>query len=138
HFAPVHLAEFRFRANGLNHFQGFVARGCVFAVNTDVAVVVDVDRGAGGFGDAANRGAALADDFADLVGVDLDRGHARRVLRDRGTRRGDDFVHFVANVDTRLVGMLERAFHDLFGNALNLDVHLQCGNAFRGTGHFEV
>src|SRR5690606_6109188 len=62
-FAFVDLADFRFRANRLDHFEGFVARGCVFAVDPDVAVVVDVDRRAGGFGDAADRGAALADDF---------------------------------------------------------------------------
>ena len=34
--------------------------------------------------------------------------------------------------------LLQCGFHDLLGDALDLDVHLQRGNAFGGTGHFEV
>src|SRR5690606_34129552 len=42
------------------------------------------------------------------------------------------------NVQTGLQRLLQSQFHDLLGNTFDLDVHLQCGNAIGGTGHFEV
>ena len=38
----------------------------------------------------------------------------------------------------RFFGLGQCHLHDLFGNALDFDVHLQSGNTVRGTGHFEV
>src|SRR5688572_4884146 len=46
----------------------------------DRAVVLDVDLGAGVLLDLADHRAALADDVADLLGVDLDGGDARSEL----------------------------------------------------------
>jgi hypothetical protein len=43
----------------------------------DQAVVVDVDGGAGLFGDGADGGTALADDVADLLRMDLELDDAR-------------------------------------------------------------
>jgi len=34
--------------------------------------------------------------------------------------------------------LVERRFHDLFGNARDLDVHLQSRDSARGSGHLEV
>ena len=52
-----------------------------FAINTshkNRAVFLDVDGDFIRFFQAANRGAALADDRANFVGIDGDRHHARR------------------------------------------------------------
>ena len=49
-------------------------------VDADRAVVLDVDLGLELLGQGADRLAALADDHADLVDVDLDRRDPRRVL----------------------------------------------------------
>src|SRR3546814_15045014 len=54
------------------------ARLAIDRADDDGAVIADVDRGAGLFGDRADGGATLADHFADLVRVDLDGDQARR------------------------------------------------------------
>ena len=56
-------------------------------VDEHLALVVDVDLRLELLLEAADRLAALADEQADLVGVDLDRGDARRVLRELLARR---------------------------------------------------
>src|SRR3954454_16717021 len=58
-------------------------------VDEDVAVVVDVDLRVELLAQAADRLAALADEQADLVRVDLDRRDARRELRQLRARRLD-------------------------------------------------
>jgi hypothetical protein len=68
----------------------------------------------------------------------LKRDHARRVLGGDLARRGEDGVHLAEDVQARLQRLLEGDLHDLLGDALDLDVHLQRGNAFGGTGHLEV
>ena len=72
------------------------------------AVVLDVDGGLGLFGDLANHLAAWADDVADLVRVDLDRGDARREAADLGARLGDDRVHLVQDEHAALAGLGQR------------------------------
>ena len=37
-----------------------------------------------------------------------------------------------------LLGLGQRDLHDLFGDAVDLDVHLQGGDTALGTGHLEV
>src|SRR5215210_1173975 len=64
-----------------------VALGARRRVDEDLALVVDVDLGLELLGQAADGLAALADEQADLVRVDLDRRDARRVLRELGARR---------------------------------------------------
>src|SRR6201999_419151 len=80
------------------------------------AVVGDVDGGAGFFGDRTDRGAALADDFADLVRVDLDREQARGVFAHLGARGGDHLAHFAEDVQTAALGLFQRHAHDFFGD----------------------
>ncbi len=46
--------------------------------------------------------------------------------------------HFAQDVQTTSLGLLQSLLHDLFGDAFDLDVHLQGGNALSGTGHLEV
>ena len=41
-------------------------------------------------------------------------------------------------MNTRLFGLRQGNLHNLFGNALNLNVHLQRGDASLGAGHLEV
>ena len=50
-----------------------------------VAVVIDVDLGTGFFGDAADRGTTFTNDVADLVRLDFQRNHLRRIVGHRVT-----------------------------------------------------
>ena len=88
-------------------------------------------------GDAADGFAALANHFADFIGVDAHGVQARRVLRQllRPCHRG---LHLAQNMQTRFFGLRQRNLHDFFGNALNFNIHLQSGNAFGGACYFEI
>ena len=46
--------------------------------------------------------------------------------------------HFAEDVQAAVLGLAERDLHDLFGDAVDLDVHLQRGDAVGGAGHLEV
>ena len=69
----------------------------------------------------------------DLEGLD-----ARRVFAEFGAGGGQRLGHLAQNVDAAFLGLAERDLHDLLGDALDLDVHLQRGDALLGAGHLEV
>ncbi len=104
----------------------------------DRTVVLDVDLRAGGFGDLANRRTALADHVADPLGVDLHRVHARREIRQLLAGAAHGLAHLAEDVQAAFARLRERDLHDLLGDALDLDVHLQRGDAGGGAGHLEV
>ncbi len=114
-------------------FDALARGGFVLAVDggdEDSAVVVDIDLGAGFFLQGADHLAARADDGADLIDRDLDDGDARGVRLELGARGGDDFQHLVQDGQACFAGLLEGFCHDLGGDALDLDIHLQGGDAF--------
>ena len=55
-----------------------------------------------------------------------------------GARRGQRLGHLAEDVQAAVLGLRQRDLHDLFGDALDLDVHLQRGDAVGGAGHLEV
>src|SRR5262245_61199704 len=67
-------------------------------VDEDRAVLLDVDLHLVVGFEATNRLAALADDHADLLLVDLDRRDPRRVRSELGTRLGDDREHRIEDL----------------------------------------
>ena len=71
------------------------------------------------------------------VGIlnDLD---ARRMLAELGARGGQRLRHLAEDVHAAALGLVERDLHDLFGDAGDLDVHLQRGHADLGAGNLEV
>jgi hypothetical protein len=89
--------------------------------------------------EALDRLAALADDHADLIGVDLDREDARRMYCDSSAPRlGDHGEHLVEDEQAAAAGLLEGAAQDLEAHARDLDVHLQGGDAVARAGDLEV
>ena len=50
----------------------------------------------------------------------------------------DGLVHLAQDVDAAALGLIQRDAHDLLGDAGDLDVHLQRGDAVFGAGHLEV
>ena len=106
------------------------AGGAVDRGDLDRAVVLDVDRGAGLFGDRADDRAALADDVADLLRVDLDRDDRRRPLGHLLARRASSTLFISPRMCRRpSLRLRQRDLHDLARDAVDLDVHLQRGDA---------
>src|SRR5918997_4098856 len=77
--------------------QGVALRAGL-GVDEHVALVVDVDLRVELVAQAADRLAALADQQADLVRVDLDRRDPRGELRELAARRLDDLGHLAEDV----------------------------------------
>ena len=138
HAAFIDAADFDFGGDQVDAALGFPAGLAVDRRNLDRAVVVDVDRGAGFLGDGANDCAALADDFADLLRIDLDRDDRRCPLGHVLAGLRQHLVHLAEDVQTAVPGLRQRLLHDFLRDAVDLDVHLQRSDASAGTGHLEV
>ena len=105
----------------------------------DRTVVLDIDLGAGIGDDLLDHLSAAADDLADLVGVDLQADHLGSVLGDVRARRGDRLQdHFVDDIVSALMRRSKRLANDLGGKTVDLQVHLDRGDALVGTGDLKV
>ena len=60
------------------------------------------------------------------------------MLRELGARVRQRFLHPVQDVHPSFARLRQRDRHDLLGDALDLDVHLQRGNAVIGARDLEV
>ena len=136
--AFVDLVDLRLGGELFHATLGFQGRLTGFAVDLHAAVVFQIDGAPGFVGEAADGGAALADHVADFLRVDLQGEQGRGVIGDLGAGFGNRLGHLAENVQPAFLGLLQRLLHDLLGDALDLDVHLQGGHAARGTGHLEV
>ena len=136
--ALVDHPHFHIGGDLLDTAQCLLAGGVVHRRNLDRAVVGNIDGGTGFLGDRANGGTALADNVTDLVGVNLDADDAGRVFRHLGTGLADGFCHLIEDVQPALVGLIQRLLHDLPGDPVDLDIHLQCRDAFAGARNLEV
>ena len=102
------------------------------------AGIVHIDLGAGLLDDAANGSAALADQIANLVGGNLHRLNARRILRALRARSIENRIHLVEQEEPAAASLLHGLLQDLARQAADLDVHLQGGDALAGAGDLEV
>ena len=103
---------------------GLVRRGDVHA-----AIVLDIDLHAGFVDDLVDHLAAGADDLADLVRIDGEADDLGRVLGQMRARRGQRLQHFAEDVHAAVIRLGERLAQDRLVDALDLDVHLDGGDA---------
>src|SRR5216683_49779 len=122
--ARVDLASRDLAGQRTNPIDGFL--GVLGVVRADIhrTVVLDVDAGLGLLGDLADDLAAWADDVADLVRVDLDRGDAWGEATDFGARLGDHLSHLVQDHQATFARLCQGLLQDLLGEPGDLDVHL--------------
>ena len=104
----------------------------------DRAVVLDVDLRRRFFLDLSDHRPTLADDLADLLGVDLDRRDTRREVAHVRACLGHDLGHLVQDLQAGRQSLLQAAADDRLVDTLDLDVHLQGGDAVPCSGHLEV
>src|SRR5262249_41814504 len=89
HPALIYVADLRVLGDVLDQLERALPALAVDRRDTHLARVLDVDLGPGLVGDAFDDLAPRSDDFADLVGRDVDDHDARRVGRHLRTRRGE-------------------------------------------------
>src|SRR5690606_35496685 len=94
--------------------------------------------GTGLFDDFADYLAAGADHFTDLVGRGFAGSAARSEFAHFRPGSVDGLGHLAEDEIATVAGLAQRDLHDLLGDAGDLDVHLQAGDAIGGTGHLEV
>ena len=136
--AFIDLANFHFGGDFLDAALGFVGLGRFGGGDGDGAVFLDVDLATGLVGQRTDGGTALADHVADLLGVDLHGEELGCEAGDFGLGLAHGFLHLAQNVHARFLGLGQGDLHDLFGDALDFDVHLQRGDAGGGARHLEV
>ena len=137
--AVVELADLGHEDDIVDALLRSVARGGVGGGDVNGTVILDVDLGAGVGHDLLDDAAALADDLADALGIDVHGDHLGRVLADLGARLCDAGQHdLVEDLNARVIGNLEGVLDDGHGEAVVLEVHLNGGDALLGTGNLEV
>ncbi len=130
--------DFDISGDQFDTLAGILPGGLVDREDLDHAVIGDIDRGTGLFGDGTDGGATLTDDVADLVRIDLEGDDARRMFGHLLARRSDRLVHLAQDIQPPALGLIQGDLHDLAGDAVDLDVHLQRVDASVCAGHLEV
>ena len=138
HLALVDLAGFGDRGNRADGALGRFHRLEARREDRDLAVVVDVDLGAGRLDDAADVRTAGTDERADLVDGNLHLFDPRRVLVEFGARSGDDRLHEVDDLDAGVMGGLDGAFDEIPRETAELEVDLEAGDALLRAADLEV
>src|SRR6476469_5220904 len=136
--AAERVADLDLLGHGADALRQLLAELPVGGVHEHLALVVDVDLRLELVGEATDGLAALADEQADLRGVDLHRDDARRVRAELRAGLTDDLGHLAQDVQAGLAGLRQRVTEDVEGDARDLDVHLQGGDALVGAGDLEV
>jgi len=90
----------------------------------DRAVVGNVDLCTGLFHDFTDHLAAGADDFA-ILSVGILMVSMRGACSPSSARAVRSLCHFIEDVHAAIARLIERHMHDLFGDAGDLDIHLQ-------------
>src|SRR5581483_5115570 len=138
YLAPEPVADLGLLRHRLDPGDAGLDQAAARRVHAHGAVVLDVDLGLELLLEGADRLAALADEGADLVRVDLDRLDARGVRRELLARARYRRPHLLEDEEAPAARLLERVAQDLERDALDLDVHLEGGDPLAGPGDLEV
>ena len=138
HLAGIELADLGLGNDALDVFGSRLRLRLVLGIDAHAAIIIEIDIGASLFTDLADGGAALADHVTHLVGCDLEGQHRRGIVRDFLATGGQHLIHLREDGQTCLEGLFQRLLKNLLVDPLDLDVHLQRGNAFGGPRDLEV
>ena len=138
HGAFIHSANFNLSRDVFNQLFGTLTSITINRGDGNRTVFLDVDACTSLLGNATNGCTTFANHVTDLFRVDLHGDHARGVGRQFAYAATCGLFHDTQNVHAAFTGLRQRNLHDLFGYALNLDVHLQCSHTILSTGNLEV
>ncbi len=136
--ALVDHANLGLSDQALDDVEGTAHGALVGGRHVDGAVVFDVDLDARLVDDALDGLATGADDDTDLVGLDLDGGDARGPLGHGLSGSGQGLEHLAEDVQTAFASLIEGGGQHFAGQALDLDVHLDGGDATGRATDLEV
>ena len=133
------LAFLEFRNDSIDILLGkFHALG-VIAADGNAAVILDIDLYAGALDDLIDGLSALADNFTDLLRIDLHIVDLGSVLINCLTRLGDSFFHDAVHDELAcLFASCDGAFHDRSCETVDLDVHLDRSDTLMRSCYLEV
>src|SRR5690606_1656573 len=99
-FTLVEFTYFSFCSDAGDQFDRLVTGVFVFTVDTDAAIVVDINGGTAFLSDGTDGGTTFTNHFTNLVRIDFHRSHGRCVLGYSRTRSSQHLVHFAQDVQT--------------------------------------
>ena len=122
--AGVNLADLHLGGHRFDDVAALLGRGAIDRADVNRAVVLNVHLCAGLGLKRLDVLSGGADDFADLLRIDLDGEQSRRPLADFGPRLVDRLGHRIQDVQPRFLGAMQRLANDVMIDALGLDVEL--------------
>ena len=133
------LILFEIGGDDLDVFLGFIHLRAVRSANGNGSVFVDINLYTRAGDDFIDILSLFADYITDLVRINLDLLDLRRVFVDGWTRSGDCLLHYLGqNILSGFLASGNGFLHDLTGKAVDLDIHLDCGDAVMCSGNLEV
>ena len=139
HDADKHIADFGIvRDRFYDTLRALRRRHVAVACDAHRAVFFDIDLRTRLLDDLIDHFALFAYHVADLFGIDLERNDLRRVIGEMIVDFGDTFEHLAENKSSAFLRLSDRVKHDLFGNAFDLDIHLNRSNTLFRTRNLEI
>ena len=136
---PVYsVADLHAVGNALDDLASLLGGLRIGGRDVDAAVVLDVDLDAGIGDDLVDDLSAGADDFADLIGIDGEGDDLGRPLGQLLAGLGDALQHLAHDEHAAVVRLSQRLAQDGLVDALDLDIHLDGGDALLGARDLEV
>ena len=133
------LAGLGILGDDLDNAVSLLALLDVNTADENLAVIVDVDLDLAVSGNLLNDLAAAADNLPDLVHRNGEGEHLGSVLAQLLARFGNRLEHdLIENEDACLVGFYKSVPNHFRRKTVDLQIHLNGGDAFVGTAHLEV
>ena len=138
YLAGIDPADGRSFGHSLDPFAGNGLTHAVHRGNVHCAVIRDVDLGAGFFLKCADILSARAYNSPNFLHRHFDDGDARGMRLERFARFRDCGRDLTQDALAGFFGLCQRGAHDLRGDTLDLDIHLQGGDTLFGSCNLEV
>ena len=133
------LSSLELGGDDLDHLDGFIHHFLISTAYGNAAVICDIDLYTGAGNDLVNGLASLTNNITDLLRIDLDGNDLRCIFTNLCSRMCDAGSHdLVDDIFSCFFGSCNRLFYNRSCQAVDLDIHLNCGDTVMGTCYLEV